>query len=93
MQPVEYLTAAEVAAILRTSVDTVIRRFENRPGVIDLGSSERRFRRRYRVLRIPREALESFIRESEVAPRCRRPVRRAGPDAASPRARSAFRSS
>jgi hypothetical protein len=63
----EYLTAAEVAALLKVSTDSVIRWFEKRPGVIDLGSGEGRFKRRYRVLRIPRETLEAFLVESRVA--------------------------
>jgi hypothetical protein len=63
----EYLTAAEVAAILKVSTDSIIRWFEKRPGVIDLGSAEGRFKRRYRVLRIPRETLEAFLVESRVA--------------------------
>jgi Helix-turn-helix domain len=62
----EFLTPAEVAAILRVSPDTVTRHFEHRKGVIDLGSPEFRFKRRYRVLRIPREALEQFIIEKRV---------------------------
>jgi hypothetical protein len=62
----EYLTSAEVAAVLKVSRDSVIRWFEKRAGVIDLGSGEGRFKRRYRVLRIPREVLESFIVESRV---------------------------
>ncbi|MFL6437707.1 MAG: hypothetical protein ACJ71Q_09020 [Terriglobales bacterium] len=43
------------------SIDTVLRRFENFPGVIDLGSEETLRKRRYRVLRIPREAVQKFI--------------------------------
>ena len=35
----EYLTVAEVAAILKVSAETVIRRFATRPGVLDLGES------------------------------------------------------
>jgi Helix-turn-helix domain len=62
----EYLTAAEVAAILKVSTDTIIRKFENRNGVLDLGNSESRFKRRYRVLRIPREELERFIVDSRI---------------------------
>jgi hypothetical protein len=62
----EYLTAAEVAAILKISTDSVIRKFESRPGVLDLGSSETRFKRRYRVIRIPRQTLERFILESRI---------------------------
>jgi hypothetical protein len=62
----EYLTAAEVAAILKVSPDHIIKKFERLPGVIDLGSSEKRFKRRYRVLRIPRETLERFLIGSRV---------------------------
>jgi hypothetical protein len=57
----EYLTSQEVAAILKISTDSVIRKFESLPGVLDLGSSESRFKRRYRVIRIPRQTLERFI--------------------------------
>lgn len=62
----EYLTANEVAAVLRVSPEQVIRKFEKVPGVLDLGASESRFKRRYRVLRIPRQALDRFITESKV---------------------------
>jgi hypothetical protein len=37
------------------SVDTVVRKFESRAGVLNLGSEESRFKRRYWTLRIPRE--------------------------------------
>jgi hypothetical protein len=67
MQPIsEYLTPTEVADILKLSVDTVIRKFERRSGVLILGRGESRFKRRYRTLRIPREALEKFIVETRV---------------------------
>jgi predicted transcriptional regulator of viral defense system len=59
----EYLTPEEVAAILRVSTETVMRKFARRQGVLDLGSPERMHKRRYRVLRIPRETLESYILE------------------------------
>jgi hypothetical protein len=61
MQKPEYLTPQEVAAILKVSPRQVIRNFQSQPGVIDLGNRETRFKRRYRVLRIPRETLERFI--------------------------------
>jgi hypothetical protein len=61
MQIPEYLTPQEVADILKVSHDTVVRKFQSQSGVIDLGSRETRFKRRYRVLRIPRETLERFI--------------------------------
>lgn len=67
MSPItEYLTPAEVAKTLKLSTDSVIRRFENRPGVLVLGREESRFKRKYRTLRIPREALEKFIVETRV---------------------------
>lgn len=62
-----FYTAGEVAAILKISTDSVIRKFSYVPGVIDLGSPEKGKKRQYRVLRIPREALERFIIENRVA--------------------------
>ena len=62
----EFFTVKEVAQLLRVSVDTVTRRFEGLPGVLNLGSSESRFRRRYSVLRIPKSALNSFIAKVRV---------------------------
>jgi hypothetical protein len=62
-----FYTAGEVAAILKISTDSVIRKFSDVPGVIDLGSPEKGKKRQYRVLRIPREALERFIAENRVA--------------------------
>jgi hypothetical protein len=59
--PDELFTVAEVAAFLRVSDDTVIRRFGKVNGVIDLGSPETRKKRRYRVLRIPRTVVEKFL--------------------------------
>jgi hypothetical protein len=61
----EFFTVSEVAEILKASPDTVIRRFDGRPGVIDLGSPELTHKRRYRELRISRSALERFIREKQ----------------------------
>lgn len=62
----EFLTPAEVADILKVCEKTVMRRFENYPGVIDIGSEETRRKRRYRVLRIPREAVQKFILANRV---------------------------
>lgn len=61
----DLLTVSEVAAVLRVSEDTVTKRFQDRAGVVDLGQKEnlRSRRRRYRVLRIPRSVLETFIKE------------------------------
>jgi hypothetical protein len=66
LQISEFLTPAEVAEILKVNVKTIIRRFEEFPGVVDLGSEETRYKRRYRTLRIHREALEKFIIEHRI---------------------------
>lgn len=63
----QFYTPAEVAELLKVSRDTVIRKFSNQPGVIDLGSPESGRKRQYRTLRIPREALERFIIDNRVA--------------------------
>jgi hypothetical protein len=63
----EYLTPEEVGRILRVHRDSVIRRFEGRPGVLDLGAPECGKKRQYRVLRIPRAAVDRFIAEHRAA--------------------------
>ena len=63
----EYYTPKEVAERLKLSTDSVIRLFENRPGVLRLGHGESRFKRRYFTLRIPREALDKFVIENRVS--------------------------
>lgn len=59
------LTVKDVATILQCSEDSVIRRFAKVTGVIDLGKPEagwgRGYRRRYRVLRIPKSVVERFL--------------------------------
>ncbi len=67
MQEIEYLTVTQVAAILNVSTDTVIRRFGNESGVIDLGSPEAQRKRRYRLLRIPRYVLNRVLNQRKVA--------------------------
>jgi len=67
MQEPEFFTIAEVARMLKVSPDTVSRRFEHEPGVIDLGLPERRHKRRYRVLRIPAAALNRLLHKKRVA--------------------------
>lgn len=66
MQIPEYLTPKEAAAILRVSHDTITKQFENRRGVLIMGTTGGLRKRRYRTLRIPREALERFILEHRV---------------------------
>lgn len=63
----EFFTVDEVAKMLKVSRDTVSRRFENEPGVIDLGVPTRRYKRRYRVLRIPAAVLNRFLHKKQIA--------------------------
>jgi len=63
----EYLTPQEISTILKVSVDTITRKFENIRGVVDLGSKESRFSRRYRTLRIPRTVFEAYVIEAGVS--------------------------
>jgi AcrR family transcriptional regulator len=67
MQEQEFFTIDEIAKMLKVSRGTVSRRFENEPGVIDLGSPGRRHKRRYRVLRIPAAVLNRFLHKKRVA--------------------------
>ena len=67
MQEQEFFTIAEVAKMLKVSPDAGSRRFENEPGVIDLGAPERLHKRRYRVLRIPAAVLNRFLHKKRVA--------------------------
>jgi hypothetical protein len=62
----EFLTPDQVSAILNISTDSVARHFGNAEGVIDLGTPETLHKRRKRVLRIPRSALERFIAQKQV---------------------------
>lgn len=68
----EYLTPDQVATILGVSRFTVVRQFEARDGVIDLGSPETLHKRRKRNLRISRRALDELIAERQVRVRQRR---------------------
>lgn len=57
----ELLTVKDVAQIMRCSEDKVIRVFAKTDGVIDLGRPENLSRRRYRVLRIPKQVVERYL--------------------------------
>jgi len=57
----ELLTVRDVAQVLQCSEDSVIRRFAKADGVIDLGRPENINRRRYRVLRIPKDVVERYL--------------------------------
>jgi len=63
----EYFTVAEIGERLKLSKQSVIRLFENRPGVLKIGHGESRFKRRHWTLRIPREALDKFVIENRAA--------------------------
>ena len=67
----KYLTPEEVAETLGVSVNTVIRRFGERDGVIDLGSQTSCHKRRKRMLRISSAALDRYLEEKQVAKRRR----------------------
>ena len=62
----KFFTVDEIAKPLKISGNTVTPRFENEPGVSDLGSSETCHKRRYRVLRIPATALNRFLHKKRV---------------------------
>lgn len=66
----QLLTVDQVAKILAVDSATVIRRFENYPGVVDVGPRSReqirRGRRPYRRLRIPRSVLNRFLYERKI---------------------------
>src|SRR5579872_356133 len=55
------LTVHDVAQILQCGEDAVVKRFAKLPGVIDLGRAETRNKRRYRVLRIPKDVVEKYL--------------------------------
>lgn len=64
----QFFTVSEVAEKLKVSNETVSRWFENRRGVIVLGSAqESRFKRKYRTIRIPESVLNRFVSERAVA--------------------------
>ena len=57
----ELLTVRDVAQVMKCSEDKVIRVFATMEGVIDLGRPENLSRRRYRVLRIPKQIVERYL--------------------------------
>jgi hypothetical protein len=62
----QHYTPTEVAQMLKVSSDTILRKFADYPGVIDLGAPEKGSKRRYRVLRIPHSVLEKFLIDMQV---------------------------
>lgn len=60
----QYLTPAQIAKMLQLSTDTVIRIFENQPGVLVVGDCEgSRIRRRYRTIRVPESVYKRVLRQ------------------------------
>jgi len=55
--PEPYFTPAEIAELWRVSVDTIIRLFQNEPGILVLENSRSKQKRRYRTIRIPDSVL------------------------------------
>jgi hypothetical protein len=53
----KHFTVQEVAVLWKLSDDTIIRKFENQPGVLRIGNEERRFKRKKITLRIPESVL------------------------------------
>jgi hypothetical protein len=62
----EYLTPQQVAEKLNISLSTVMRRFADEPGVVDIGPKSGRDTRPHRVLRIPRGVLLRVLHERRV---------------------------
>jgi hypothetical protein len=61
----EFLCVGEVATKLGISTNSVIRKFAQLAGVVDLGTPERMNKRRKRCLRIPKAVLEQFVLEHQ----------------------------
>jgi hypothetical protein len=61
--PEKFYTVRELATEWRVSEDTVRRLFEKEPGVLVLGDSSPRRKRRYRTIRIPASVLERVRRK------------------------------
>ena len=56
----EHYSPQQVADIYNISVDTVIRWFRKEPGVIEVGSDETLYKRRKKLMRIPKSVLQRF---------------------------------
>jgi hypothetical protein len=62
-----HYSVPEVATLWALSERTIRRMFENEPGVLCWGSSERRFKRGYKTLRIPETVLLRVHRQLRIA--------------------------
>jgi hypothetical protein len=63
----KHYSVAELAQLRRLSEKTIRKMFENEPGVITWGLGERRFKRRYRTLRIPATVVDRVHRQLRAA--------------------------
>lgn len=62
----EMYTPAEVAAVLKVSTDTVMRKFGMLPGILDMGTPAGMNKQRYRVIRIPHAVLERYMAQNTI---------------------------
>lgn len=72
----DLLTPAEVARILKVSEDTAARTMARIPGTINLGSKGSLNRRRRRLQRTPKAALERFLGYPVSVPEVKKPKAR-----------------
>lgn len=63
----KHYSVAELAKLWKLSERTIRRMFENEPGVLCWGSSERRFKRGYKTLRIPETVMLRVHRQLRIA--------------------------
>ena len=63
----KHYSVVELAKLWALSERTIRRMFENEPGVLCWGSSERRFKRRYKTLRIPETVMLRVHRRLRIA--------------------------
>ena len=61
----EMLTVAQIAQMLGISYAAALKRVESMPGVLELGVPGKKQRKR--MLRVPREVVEAYIRECRKA--------------------------
>lgn len=54
----KHFTITEVSKLWQLSEDTIRKIFRDEPGVLKIGSAEKRFKRGYVVLRIPETVLQ-----------------------------------
>ena len=62
-----HYTISEIAEMWKLSVDVIRRLFQNEPGVLVLGSTNPRAKRRYLTLRIPQSVLERVHRQMSLS--------------------------